>query len=356
MNILLICDESVKIKNRKAKQTKATKRIAAKYRLALSGYPIHNNIVDIWSQVDWMQPGYLGSYWGFEDLYVQSIPIKIPGKREFKKVIGYKNLDNLKVKLDPLYIRRLKSETLDLPPKIHETREVEMDREQRHAYESMRDTMRVLIESMTADEVIAKASTIMTQLMRLSQITDGFLTDPNLEKPKFFEKNAKLNALNDIVDEITSNQRKIVIWSRFLPILYRINDLYKDKFGVVIITGDVPHRMREQAVDSFQNDSKTNIFLGQLESGGMGITLTAASVQVFLNKGFTAPASILQAEDRLHRISQKNTVVIISLVAKNTVDEHWQKLVERKQKVARELLRDTEKIDLGKQEFLDLLQ
>ena len=336
---MLILDEVVRIKNSKAGITKRIKKIPCKYKIGLSGYPVANTVIDIWSQVDWIRPGYLGSRWGFEDRYMIKQTMVLKDSREFKQIMGYKNLKELQKKLYPLYIRRLKSEVLDLPPKIYETREIELNKEQKAAYAKMKEEMRVWIEDMDEVEVQAKARTILVQLLRLSQITDGFLTDVTWDKPIWFKESAKIKELDGLIEEVIQSGNKCVIWSRFVPMVLKLHERYK-KYNAVHITGSVKIDDRTKNIDKFQNDPRCLIMIGQIQSGGMGITLTAANTEIFMDKAFISPSNIVQAIDRLHRIGQKKSVVIISLVAKYTVDTHWEKLLERKKKMAETLLGD----------------
>ena len=337
---MVICDESVKLKTPKAQQTKATKKIPARFKIALSGYPIANRCEDIWSQVDWIQPGYLGrTYWSFLDKYTYSGP--------FNEIAGYKNIDELRKKLQHLFIRRLKKDTLDLPPKIFETREIELNAKERRAYNSMKKEMIVRIEQMNEADIIAQANEILTQMIRLSQIADGFITDKNLRKPEWFDS-SKIRILDEIVDEVTTAGNKIVIWSRFVPMVMKL----KDRYNAPYISGHVPLEERAKNVERFQTDPKTNIFIGQVQSGGMGITLHAASTEVFVDKAFISPSNIIQAIDRLHRIGQKNPVTIISLIATKTVDVRWDKLIEKKRLMSDKILGDTEQFRLDKEAFV----
>lgn len=341
---MVILDESVKIKNPKALQTKAVRRILAKYRIGLSGYPIGNNIEDIYSQIDWVKPGYLGrTFWGFLDRYTY--------RGFFNEIAGYKNLDELKKKIEPFFIRRLKKETLDLPPKIYETRDVELNAKERRAYDSMKKDMFVRISKMDEKDVIAYANEILTQMIRLSQIADGFITDPNFRNPEWFDS-SKIKVLDEIVDEATTTG-KLVLWSRFVPMVMKL----KDRYNAPYISGHVPSQERAKNVEMFQNDPSIKIFVGQVQSGGMGITLHAASTEVFVDKAFISPSYIIQSEDRCHRIGMSdNPLTIISLIAKNTVDEKWDKLIIKKRSLSEQILGDTEKLSMDKNTLLDFLK
>jgi len=342
----IVCDESVKIKNPLAQQTQAVKRFShLKYKYILSGYPIANNAIDIWSQIDFLLPGYLGTYWSFEDTYVE--------RGYFKEIIGYRNLDLLKKRLEPLYIRFLKKDVLDLPDKTYESRVVTIEKDQAKHYNQMRDEMRVYIEKMSELEIITKTRDILTKLIRLSQITSGFVTDERLQNPFTMKHNCKLDALEEIVEEVINNNKPIVIWCRFLPTVELLKETFKDKYKIATLTGATPTKRRQEIIDKFQK-GELDIFIGQILAGGMGINLHKADTEVFFEKALLSPSNIIQAEDRLHRIGQTQKVTIISLVAKDTIDEKWEKLVEKKRDIAEKLLGD-KVIKIDKQLVLDFL-
>lgn len=341
----IILDESIKIKTPKSQQTKAIKQLPAKYRIALSGYPIANRLIDIWSQVDWVKPGYLGTFWNFCDKYCE--------RDNFQSVIGYKDIDKLKRILDTIYIRRLKKDILSLPPKIYETKYIELSSKELKAYKDMKKDMYVFIKNMSQEEIIAKAPTILIQLLRLSQLTNGFMTDKGIDGKAFWFGESKFKELDNIVAEVIDNGNKIVLWSRWVPCVKSLYERYQ-KYNSVYLSGSVKSEERIEAINAFQKgDAK--VFVGQIQSGGSGITLTAANTEVFLDKAFLSPSSIFQAEDRLHRISQKKNVVIISLLVENTIDTHWEKLLKNKHSMAVELLDDDMTFSMKKEYILKLL-
>jgi len=190
---------------------------------------------------------------------------------------------------------------------------------------------------------VVNAKTILVQFLRLSQLTGGFVTDSQLKKPVWMKQPSKLSALDELLEEIIASGGKVVVWSRFVPVVKRLYERYKDKYtdlsrcyecpeklkcmtsdkkcaGAVYLTGSVPMAERQVMIDKFQTDPNCKVFIGQMQSGGMGITLTAASSEIFYDKAFISPSTVVQAEDRLHRISQEKPVVIITLVAEGTVD------------------------------------
>lgn len=409
-NLLCIADESIYIKTRDSKRTKELKKIPFKYKICVTGYPAANKILDIWSQFDWLKPGFLGSYWSFFDRYVETITIKLHETEEskksskgrkctkcnkwspeqkyakiytcccinpeweapsFKKVVGYKNLDELKHKLEPYFIRRLKSEALDLPEKTYEEREVLLSGDLLKAYIAMKEEMKVIIKSMSNEEIIAKANGVLTQMLRLSQLTCGFITDIKLNQPMFYKENPKVKALDDIIDEVISSGNKIVIWTRFRAFTAYIYKRYSEgfkydgadiRYDCAYFWGGMSAEEKDTNINRFQTDPNCKIIIGTVQTGGMGITLHAGNVAVFTDLSFLSPSTVIQAEARQHRIGQTKNVVIIRLLAKNTVDSHWMKVLEDKQAASRALFRedttveeDQTSIALDKDTLLDML-
>lgn len=402
---MIISDESIYIKTPKAQRTKAVKSIKTNYKIAVTGYPVANKIPDIWSQFDWLMPGFLGSFWQFQDKYLDFLTLqkrhteetKETGKNckckkcgkwspeqkyaaiytcrcadpewenpGFRKLIGYKNLDELRKKIEPYYIRRLKKDVLDLPPKIYEEREVRLSGELLKAYNEMKEDMRVQIKNMRDEEIVAKANGILIQMLRLSQLTCGFLTDKELKHPYFYKENPKVDALDEIIDEVVNSDRKIVVWTRFRAFMAHIYKRYAEGFKCdkehrqykcAYLWGGMSAKEKDDNINAFQTDLETKIIVGTVQTGGMGITLHAGSVEVFTDLSFLSPSTIIQAESRLHRIGQKNSVVIIKLIAKKMIDEHWLKLLEHKQKASRMLFEDDESVKIGdKETLLELLE
>ncbi len=365
--VTIIWDESYRIKNARAKQTKALKNIPAKYRIALSGHPL-DRVEDLWSQFDFFLPGYLGSEWAFQDRYITKIPIIIKdhrasereGKiktREVKIITGYKNIAELKRRISPFFIRRLKKYTSDLPPKIFEIREVELKGEQKKAYESMQEDLRLWVKTMDRGEILVKASSILVQLTRLSQIAVGFITDETLKNPKWFKDPVKFSEIDVLLEELIASKEKVVLWSRFVPVTKALLKRY-ERYGSKAIYGDVPMKDRADIIDAFQEDNKTMVLCSQIATGGLGITLHRANTEIFSDVGMISGSQRNQAIDRLHRIGQKNTVTIIDIVAKNTIDAHWLEILKRKERIAQEILGDSdrEKSVLDKNKILNLLK
>jgi SNF2 family DNA or RNA helicase len=361
---MAILDEVIYIKTKDAKRTKTAKTLKSKYRIGISGYPAANKIIDIWSQFDFLKPGLLGNYWNFLDKYTVFSQMKF-GTKSFKQLSGYKNLDVLKEKIEPFYIRRLKKDCLSLPPKLYEEREVNLSGNLLKAYNEMKEDMRVTITSMQDEEIFAKANTVLTQLLRLSQLTCGFITDKNLKNPEFFKESPKTELLDEIVDEALSSDQKIVIWTRFRPFTFQLLKHYTDGFKkdgefrqykCCHLYGGMDAKEKDDQIFKFQTDKEYKIFIATVQSASLGITLHAASVEVFTDLSLLSPSTVIQSEDRLHRPGQKKTVTILKLIAKDTIDQHWLQLLKSKQKMSSLLFEDDRVEKLDKETLLELLE
>jgi len=323
----LIADEVTKCKNPQSQIGKLIKKLKTKYSIILTGTPMWNRIEDIWNIIEIISPGLLGkNYWSFSDKYL------IKGGFQNHEITGYKNLDDLKRKINSISIRRTKEEVESLPPKIKENRILELDnKEQKEAYKSMREEMIVFVKTLKDEEVKVKAGQLLTRNLRLSQITDGFLTDYTLKKTKYYKKASKLKEIAEIIDDYAFD-RQIVIFTRWLAIIDYLYKLYQaSPIFASFLCGRLGDKDRDYMIKKFQS-GKSRVMIAQINTGGMGIDLSSASIQIFLDKAFISSAVLTQAEDRSHRHGQKKTLEIISLICKDTIDERWEKLMEKKQK------------------------
>jgi len=327
--LMIISDECIKIKSRKSLQTQAIKSIPALYKIGISGYPVANKLIDIWSQIDWLYPGLLGTYWSFEDKYLV--------KNCFNAVTGYKNIEKLKKKIEPYYIRRLKKDVLDLPPFTNVDRDVELVGDQLKAYNQMKKDLYVLLDNMTEEEFKLEANSILSQMIRLSQISSGYMTNLlQKDKPIWFKNPAKFEVLNEIIEEVLANEKKIVVWSRFVAVTRKTKEIYGDICEY--IDGSVPSENRADIIKEFTEETNLKILSCQMQTCGMGVNLTAANTEVFMDLAFISPSDYIQSTERLIRPGQIDKVTIINLIAKNTIDEHWAKLLKDKQEIANQLI------------------
>ena len=324
----LICDESSKIKNPTAKMSKATYRIAklCKYRLILTGTPIQNNPLDFFSQYKVLDDSIFGkSFYAFKNEYA------VLGT--YNQPIGWRKLPELVKKAHSIAFRVTKAEALDLPDTIDEIRPVALEDKAQKLYKAF-----VKESYMELSKGEVTATNILTRLLRLQQITGGFIR-PDEESERYEQiSSSKLDALEDIIDTAISENKKLVVIARFIPEIKEIcRMLDKKKIKYAHICGEVKDRAAE--VDAFQNNPECMVFVGQLQTVSMGITLTAASTMVFYSLSYNF-ADYSQAKARIHRIGQKNNCLYIHLVVKNTVDETVLKALEQKENIATKIVDD----------------
>lgn len=320
---MIICDESSKIKNHQAKQSRALHRLGKNslHNIILTGTPITNNPLDFFSQYKFLDENIFGgSYYAFRARYA------VMGGYGNHQIIGYKNLQELTEKAHSIAFRITKKEALDLPEQVDTTRYVELEPEARRKYTQVEKESILQLEQ---GEIAAP--NILTKLLRLSQVTGGTIKD---EFQDIYEtvSTAKLNALEDIVDECMDAKKKLVVFARFIPEIDEIlKMLKKKKIKYSLIRGDVKDRASE--VDRFQNDAETKVFVGQLQTTGMGLTLTAADTAVFYSLSYNY-ADYEQAKARIHRIGQVNKCTYIHLIAKQTIDEKVLDALSKKKNIA----------------------
>ena len=332
---LLVIDESTTIKNPKAIRTKNALKLStlAKYRRILTGSPVTKDPIDLFSQCEFLDPAILGhsSYYSFKNRYTIQVKTNV-GTHIFNKVVGYKNLEELSGLLKPHSYRVLKTECLDLPEKIYTKRQVDLTDEQKKAYAEMKAYALTMFDN---GEVLT-ASTVMTQLLRLHQISCGHLIMESGETKIF--KNNRITELMDILEEAAG---KVIIWANYRQDIRTIYDTIKTKYGsetVATYYGDTPDSERQDIVLKFQDPkSSLRFFVGNQQTAGYGLTLTAASTVVYYSNNYDLEKRI-QSEDRAHRIGQKNNVTYIDLIAEKTVDERIVKALRNKINIASTVL------------------
>ena len=330
-NYLVAVDESTTIKNIKAKRTKALIKFAerAKYKRILTGSPITKSPLDLYSQFLFLAKKILGfdSYWSFQGRYAVVKSMKM-GSHSFNQVVGYKNLDELKKKIEPYSYRVTKDEALDLPPKIYTSRQVDLTMEQERHYQSIKKSSVALLES---GEMVT-APEVMTRLLRLQQLLCGYLITDDGEMMSV-ESN-RIAVLLEVIEEM---EGKVIIWSRFRHDIIEISERLKSIYGVattVTYFGDTSMADRDEAIARFQNsEDPTRFFVSNPQTGGMGLTLHAAKNVIYYSNDFNLESRV-QSEDRAHRVGQHNPVLYVDLVSPNTVDVHIVKTLVNKNKLA----------------------
>jgi len=336
----IVADEVQNAKNRKAQQTVALKKLSTQFKTGLSGTAADNKPEDLWSILNWLYPRTWSSYWRFYNHHIVFVSEVTASGRSFRKVIGLAYEDEIHRAMEPFYIRRLKSDPaiqIQLPEKTYTTLWVDLDTQQRRAYDQMKRHMIAWVGEQDQEEPVA-APVVIAQLMRLQQFASAYATlESYLRKEKrtdrytgevtvkmvpaqrvrLCEPSSKLDEVMNLVEN--NPDESIVVFSQSKQMINLLHKrLEAKKIPTSILTGDVPMGDRDAVVQDFEA-GRTRVFAGTIAAGGTGITLTRASTVVFLDRAWNTSAN-RQAEDRLHRIGQRKAVQVIDIVARNTVD------------------------------------
>ena len=325
----IVLDESQAIKNPASKVTKAASLLNAKNRLCMSGTPLQNNTFDIFSQMNFLNPGLLGSMDFFRNEF--ATPIDKFGEPDQK--------EHLRKLLYPFILRRTKEQVAkDLPEKTETILFCEMESEQRSVYESFRNTYRDKILGAIDQQGINKSQlTILQGLMKLRQICDSpaILND----EEKYPNNSIKLDELTREISE-NIGQHKALIFSQFLGMLSLIKEKLKEQnIPFEYFDGSTTAVEREKAIQSFQNNDECRVFLISLKAGGVGLNLTAADY-VYIVDPWWNPAVEQQAIDRTHRIGQTKNIFAYRMICVDTIEDKILQLQERKKILAKELISD----------------
>ncbi len=330
---LMALDESTTIKNPSAKRTKNVLALApmAKYRRILTGSPVTKNPLDLYTQCEFLDPFLLNfnSWYAFRNRYAIMKTIHVRG-RSIQTVHKFQNLGELSDRLKGFSYRVLKEDCLDLPEKIYMKRHVALTKEQENLYEQMRKTAIANLNGKVTSTV-----TVLTQLMRLQQITCGhFVADDGTVQT------IKNNRLDELMDVLEETENKAIIWAYWQKDVQDIRDAIEKKYGprsVVDYYGLTPQDERQDNIRRFQNDNECRFLIGTPSTGGYGITLTEANTVIYYSNGYDLEKR-LQSEDRAHRIGQKKNVTYIDLIAEDTVDEKIVKSLRKKINIASEVM------------------
>jgi len=362
---LIIADEGHKIKSHNISASKAMHRLGAKadYRLLLTGTVITNKAIDVFSQYKFLNPAIFGnSFYAFRNRYFD-----MTGYGQHTPVLKKSMEQELTQRLHSIAFRATKAECLDLPETTDIIRTVELEPAAMKVYRDLvkesyaelgnikgspeSDSFlgrRINHEALSLDHDsglaisgvrcdVVSATNILTRLLRLSQLTGGFIGDDAGGAPQNISR-AKLNALSDILEEAQQEGKKLVVIARFVPEIKAICAmLKKSNIDHALIMGGV--KDRDDQVAQFQNDPDCQVFVGQIATAGLGITLTAASTLVFYSTDYSM-SNHEQARARIHRVGQQKNCTYIYLVAKNTVDEKVLKALRSKADLARSLVDD----------------
>ena len=327
---LIVCDEGHKIKTHNISASKAMHRLGAKagYRLLLTGTLITNKAIDVFSPYKFLNPTIFGtSFYAFRSRYFDMV-----GYGNHTPVLKKSMEAELSARLHSIAYRAAKADCLDLPETTDVVRQVELEPAARKIYRSLVEES---FAELASGEVTAP--NVLTRLLRLSQLTGGFLgSDENAAVQQI--SSAKLSAMEDILESAVAEGQKLVIIARFLPEIRAIcKELDGRGLRYACITGEVQDRAAQ--VVQFQNDPDVPVFVGQIATAGLGLTLTAASTMVFYSLDYSM-SNYEQAKARIHRVGQRNPCTYIHLIAKGTVDEKVLTALRNKADLAKALVDD----------------
>jgi SNF2 family DNA or RNA helicase len=331
---LMGIDESTTIKNPAAKRTKniVSLRPLTKYRRILTGSPVTKSPLDLFTQCYFLDPYLLdqSSYYVFRTRYAVCRKINVSG-RQVEIVVGYRNLAELSEKLKPFSYRVLKDDCLDLPKKTYMKRTVELTDEQKKVYKQMKQEAIAFLNGK-----MVTSATVITQLMRLHQITCGHFKSNDGTVQDL--KNNRITQLMDILDEV---EGKAVIWAHYRHDIEKIVEAISKKYGqntVVTYFGDTTTDDRQKAIKKIQDkESAVRFIVGTPQTGGYGITLTGASTMIYYSNGYDLEKR-MQSEARIDRIGQEKPMTYIDIMAEDTIDDKIVKSLRNKVNIATEIM------------------
>jgi SNF2 family DNA or RNA helicase len=331
--VLMAIDESTTIKTPTAKRTKNIIGLGklSKYRRIMTGSPVTKNPLDLYTQCEFLDPYLLdfASYYAFRNRYAEMTTMNVRG-RSIQVVKEFRHLDELADSLKSFSYRVLKKDCLDLPPKNWTKRYISLTKEQEKIYEQMKKHALAMLNGKVTTTV-----TVLTQLMRLQQITCGhFVADDGTTQE------VKNNRITELMDVLNETEGKAIIWGHWQRDIQNIVNEIEKAHGpgsVVSYYGLTPQDKRQDNIRKFQSDPKCRFLVGTPSTGGYGITLTAANTIIYYSNGYDLEKR-LQSEDRAHRIGQKKNVTYVDIIAEKTVDEKIVKSLRNKINIASEVL------------------
>ena len=317
---LMAIDESTTIKTPTARRTKNIIKIGlnAKYKRIMTGSPITKNPLDLYTQCEFLDPWLLdfASYYSFRNRYAEMKTMHVRG-RSIQVVKEFRHLGELSDTVKEFSYRVLKEDCLDLPPKNFVKRHISLTPNQKKIYEQMKKHAIAMLNKKVTTTV-----NVLTQLMRLHQITCGYVTadDGTIQE-------VESNRMNELMSILEETEGKVIIWANYQ---FSVSDIIQKLIKVygpdsyVHYYGLTPQEDRQDFIRKFQNDPKCRFIVGTPQTGGYGITLTEANTVIYYSNGYDLEKR-LQSEDRAHRIGQKKSVTYIDIIAEDTIDE---KIVE----------------------------
>jgi SNF2 family DNA or RNA helicase len=318
----LVLDESQNIKNASTQAYRAAIEIAAEYRLCLSGTPIENSLNDLWSQMNLLNHGLLGSNAVFGKRFINAIEKNKDAEQQ----------EILRRIIKPFILRRTKNEVAsELPELTEQTIVCEMTEDQQQLYETRKSEIRnYLTDKLVGNNDTKNRFVVLSSLMKLRLLA----CHPGLTEKTYAGNSGKFDQICEMISEIVSEGHKILVFSQFVKHLaFVAGYLVKENISFVKLTGEQNQIQRQKAIDEFSNPDGSSIFLITLKAGGTGLNLTQADY-VFLLDPWWNPAAESQAINRAHRIGQHKQVIAYRFITKDSIEEKIQKLQTKKQNLA----------------------
>ena len=335
---MIAFDECHKAKNPNTQQGKGILKLSAETMIAMTGTPLMNNPLDLYIILKWL--GFeKHKFYSFKNHYCEF------GGYGGYQIMGYKHLDELENRLDDIMLRRKKEEVLDLPEKTYIDEFVEMTPKQKQIYSEVSMEIKANIDK------IQCANNPLAELIRMRQATGytGILSSS-------VQESAKLDRMEELVEEAVENGKKVVIFSNWTQMTdamcNRFNDTRTHNYDYALITGETKDSDRQAIVERFQTDKNTKVLIGTAGAMGTGLTLTAGTVEIFMDEPWNM-ALKEQCVDRCHRIGQKDNLTIYTLMCKDTIDERIHEIVQEKGMLADAIVDG--KVVANKSELLNFL-
>ena len=355
----ILADESTRLNNQKAKQTKNIKELSATYKFALTGTPISNDIIGLWSMMDFCCPGKLGNYWQYINKYCVKQKINLKEKigkdgkiikaRSVNVISGYKNLGELKDFMYEYMIRYKKEEILDqLPPKLYEDIIITFTDKEKEIYKNVQENILSELKELTIDTKYINDA--LVKLVRLKQVCDS------LELVSDLKISSKTETIKELLQDILQDDSKVIIFTQFSKYAEILNRELKE-YNPLLVTGDTSLEDRKKRMDMFMEDSEHKIIVSS-DALSFGVNLYRANYVIHADLPWSL-AKKIQREDRAHRHGQTKNVTIYQMIVKDSVDEYIVKVLQKKEKLSDAILGDSErlsKVRISKAEINKLLK
>jgi SNF2 family DNA or RNA helicase len=318
--VAIVLDESARMKDPTTKTAQSLFKLrpySAK-RIIITGTPVANKPIDLWSQFFFLDGGALlgGDFKEFKSRFNEKNPFYSESLTELKNTVTEHS------------IRRCKDEVLELPEKKFINIYVTLKGKQLELYSQLKEELRIEIQDMEGNTIIDEAENILKKLLRLTQIA----SNPVLVDKGYKEVPAKFSALEGLLKDLTMKDEKVIVWTSFIDNIIILKNKLK-QYKPLIIYGDIPVRDRADAVKAFQESEKNRIMIANPSAAREGLTLTRANNAIYVDRNFNL-VDYLQSQDRIHRISQTKECKIFKILAKGTIDEYIDRVIDVKREIA----------------------